>query len=202
MNTKLTSKDLFSNKETATRLELFTEMLNTPPPKKWVKQHEQYDYNYLPIDRIEFLLRKMFMHFDYEILETKSIIAHQKPRLHVRIRVHYYHPIFDKMMFTDGEASFADNGEHGLVGVVKSMAIRNACLKFGKIFGADLNREVDIPTPNSQNTPPTQSAEMLRFLKLIESNKNNKTQLESLRSVAINLNATALLDAALAKCSS
>jgi hypothetical protein len=170
-NKKHKALDFFKDEKMAAELDAFNAFLNENPPKDWIKTLTFYNYQYLPIDKIEQLLRKIFRIFSYEILESGTVRGLDK----VVIRVHYYHPILQKMMFTDGvgvkapqmSLSVEDEGSYGWA---KSNAVRNACLVFGKKFGADLNREdsIDFISDASMAKKVQEREEVKRIKILIE----------------------------------
>jgi len=58
--TKPTITSLFKQLDVAIPLEQLNVVLATPPPSAWVKQHPFIKgYNYLPIDKVEYLLRRL-----------------------------------------------------------------------------------------------------------------------------------------------
>lgn len=71
--------------ETAVPVEQLNVILDTPPPAKWVKEHPYIKgHMYLPIDKVEYLLRKCFKKFSIEVQETKQLFN----AVMVRVRVH------------------------------------------------------------------------------------------------------------------
>jgi hypothetical protein len=77
MSTELTTKttlptvaELFAdNLEQAFKHEQLNLLLNQEPKKEWVKEHPYIKgYKYLPIDKVEFMLRKIFKEFSIEVL--------------------------------------------------------------------------------------------------------------------------------------
>lgn len=128
-------------------------LLNQPPPEVWVKKHPFIkDYNYLPIDKVEHLLRKIFKEYKIEI--TGQGIAFNG--VWVTVRVHFISPVTSQWSFHDGigacqlqtkkDTSPADlmNINNGALQmafpIAKTIAIKDACDMFGSLFGANLNR--------------------------------------------------------------
>lgn len=154
-NTTITS--LFNGTlDTAVPIEQLNVILDTPPPAKWVKVHPFIkDHKYLPIDKVEYLLRKCFKKFAIEVIETKQLFN----AVMVRVRVHYFNPAVNEMMYHDGVGAWdlqtqsksgplkldLSNINNGAVpmatGIAKSIAIKDACDHFGSLFGANLNRK-------------------------------------------------------------
>ena len=65
-----TIAELFNdNLEEAYKNEQLNLLLNQAPPASWIKKHPYIkDYNYLPIDKIEYLLRRVFKQYKIEVL--------------------------------------------------------------------------------------------------------------------------------------
>jgi len=147
-------RDLYSSKEVAVKNDEFTVLMNQPPAKDWIKVHPFIKgYNYIPIERIEFLLKTIFKKYRIEILrEGQSFNG-----VYVVVRVHYLHPVTNEMEYHDGigaielqtkkgtspaDLSNINNGALGMAfPIAKSRAVKDACDHFGKLFGSDLNRK-------------------------------------------------------------
>ena len=131
-------------------------ILSTPPPEAWIKTHPFIkDHKYLPIDKVEYLLRSCFKKFQIEVKEVKQLFN----AIQCTVRVHYLNPATNEMMFHDGVGAWdlqtqsksgplkmdISNINAGAVpmatGVAKSIAIKDACDHFGSLFGANLNRK-------------------------------------------------------------
>lgn len=149
-----TIQELFEDSlEVAGKQEGLNAILSTPPPDKWVKKHPYIkDHSYLPIDKVEYLLRKIFKVYRIEITGQGTAFN----GVWVTVRVHYFSPVTNKMEWHDGigaiqlqvkkDTSPADlaNINNGAVSmafpIAKSLAIKDACDMLGAIFGANLNR--------------------------------------------------------------
>ena len=137
-------------------LEQLNVILSTPPPAKWVKQHPFIKgYNYLPIDKVEYLLRRCFKKYQIEVLKTAQLFN----AIEVTVRVHYLNPATNEMMYHDGvgaqelqtksgtgnlnlDMSNVNKGSVMMaLPIAKSIAIKDACDHFGDLFGANLNRK-------------------------------------------------------------
>jgi hypothetical protein len=147
--------DLFAeNIEQAFKQEELNLLLNQEPNAKWVKEHPYIKgYKYLPIDKIEFMLRKIFKVFRIEITGQGTAFN----GVWVTVRVHYLNPTTGEMSFHDGIGAMqlqtakgtspADliNINNGALSMAfpaaKTVAIKDACDHFGKLFGCDLNRK-------------------------------------------------------------
>lgn len=152
-----TLADLFSDSiEVAGKSEGLNAILNTQPPEKWVKVHPMIpDWKYIPIDKVEFLLRKIFKRYWIEVLKTGMLMN----AVEVTVRVHYFNPATGDMDFQDGVGAQElqtkketgalkmdmSNVNRGAVQmalpIAKSYAIKDACELIGNIFGGNLNRK-------------------------------------------------------------
>lgn len=137
-------------------LEQLNVILSTPPPATWVKVHPFIkNYNYLPIDKVEYLLRRCFKKYQIEVIKTAQLFN----AIEVTVRVHYLNPATNEMMYHDGVGAQElqttknsgnlktdmSNVNKGAVmmalPIAKSIAIKDACDHFGDLFGANLNRK-------------------------------------------------------------
>jgi len=162
-----TLQDLVKDVEVYGKHDKLNFLLNQEPPKTWIKGHPyikktvtneqgqriQIPYPYLPIDKVEYLLRKIFKKYRVEVLREGTSFN----GVYVTVRVHYKDPTTDEWDFHDGIGSIqlqtkkgtspADlqNINNGALSMAfplaKTLAIKDACDMFGKLFGADLNRD-------------------------------------------------------------
>jgi len=160
-------RDLISDVSTYEKSDEFNFLLNQEPPAKWVKEHPYIrNHKYLPIDKVEYLLRKIFKRHKIEILrEGQSFNG-----VYVVARVHYFNPVTDSWDYHDGIGAInlqlrkqteeekkdnikvdfntinINNGALSMAfPLAKTLAIKDACDMFGKLFGADLNRRDSLP---------------------------------------------------------
>lgn len=150
-----TLTELFEDSlEVAGKSEGLNAILNVNPPDKWVKNNP-YAHNskYLPIDRVEYLLRRIFKRFNVEITGQGTAFN----GVWVTIRLHYFNPAIGTMDYSDGIGSTqlqtksgtspADllNINDGAISmafpIAKTEAIKDAAHLIGNIFGANLNRK-------------------------------------------------------------
>ena len=147
-------QDLYLDKEQAHKNDALQTLLNSQPKEEWVKLHPYIKgYRYLPIDKIEFLLQKIFKKYRIEILrEGVSFNG-----VYVVVRVHYLNPVTNEMEFHDGIGASQlqtsrgttpaqlENINNGALSMAypmaKTIAIKDACDHFGNLFGANLNRK-------------------------------------------------------------
>jgi hypothetical protein len=155
--TKATITSLFKQLDfDAVPLEQLNVILSTPPPATWVKVHPFIKgYNYLPIDKVEYLLRRCFKKYQIEVIKTAQLFN----AIEVTVRVHYLNPATNEMMFHDGVGAQELQTKQGTgnlnmdmsnvnkgavmmaLPIAKSIAIKDACDHFGDLFGANLNRK-------------------------------------------------------------
>lgn len=154
-----TIQELFSdNIESAGRMEALNAILSTPPPAKWIKVHPFIkDHKYLPIDKVEYLLRRIFKEYDIEVLREGTAFN----GVYVVVRVHYFDPATQKMKYHDGigacqlqtakgtspaDLANINNGALSMAfPIAKTLAVKDACDHFGELFGCNLNRKDTIP---------------------------------------------------------
>jgi len=147
-------QDIYTDKITTQKNDAFTALMNQQPKEAWVKTHPFIrGYKYLPIERVEFLLKTIFKRYRIEITgQGQSFNG-----VWVTVRVHYLHPLTGEWDFHDGigasqlqtakGTSPADLGNinNGALSMAfpmaKTIAIKDACDHFGNLFGADLNRK-------------------------------------------------------------
>jgi hypothetical protein len=147
-------KDLYSDITIAQKNDAFVTLMNQQPKEEWIKVHPFIrGYKYLPIERIEFLLKTIFKSYRIEVLrEGQSFNG-----VFVVVRVHYLHPLTNTWEFHDGigasqlqtakgtspaDLNNINNGALSMAfPMAKTIAIKDACDHFGNLFGADLNRK-------------------------------------------------------------
>jgi len=132
-------------------------ILNAEPKKEWVRKHPFVkNLNYLPIERVEYLLTMIFTKWRVEVKEIK-LIANS---IVTTVRVWVQDPITGDWDYQDGIGAMPIQVQKGSgatefdkmnssavqIGAPasESFAIKDACEKFGRIFGKDLNRTDNI----------------------------------------------------------
>ena len=148
-----TLADLTQDLATAYKTDQLNLLLNQQPPKDWIKIHPFIrGYTYLPIDKVEHLLRKIFKSYKIEITGQGTSFN----GVWVTTRVHFLNPVTNDWSFYDGigatqlqtakgtSPSDLININNGALSmafpIAKTMAIKDACDHFGSLFGANLNR--------------------------------------------------------------
>lgn len=130
------------------RTELQNYLLNKKPPNSWLKKHYS-GFQYLPIDKVEFLLTKLFKKWHVEVLEVGQLMN----AAYCRIRLYYG----TEGAFQDGvgAASFqVDKGSKAAdmtaikqsavemaLPKAKTTAVKDAADCIGRIFGRDAQRK-------------------------------------------------------------
>jgi hypothetical protein len=144
----------------------FQVLLNQEPKKEWLKSHptakiqirdsegrEKYvPLQYIPIQRIEWLLVNIFLKYRVEI-KSQALMANS---IVVTVRLHYYDHIANEWHWQDGIGAsplqtdkgagaidFNNMKSHAVMlaaPAAESYAVKDAAEKIGKLFGKDLNR--------------------------------------------------------------
>jgi hypothetical protein len=161
-----TLTDLISESDETIKENNLMVLLNQEPPKAWLSEHPMVTTKnkdgkyvpsvYLPINRVEYLLSRIFGKWWVEIRNT-TIMANS---VCVTVRVFVINPITKETEWNDGvgaspiqtekDAGAMDWNKAKSAGVqmalpsAESYAIKDACEKWGKLFGKDLNRKESI----------------------------------------------------------
>jgi hypothetical protein len=186
-------EDLISDLSTAEQADQLNVLLNQNPPEKWVKKHPFIkDYNYLPIDKVEFLLKRIFRLYKIEVLETKTILN----TVSVSVRVHYLHPVLNEWLYHDGVGAqeiqtTKDSGSLKLdmsninrgaimmaLPIAKTIAVKDACDHFGRLFGSDLNRKDTVELMANEKLQLSASIELSDLIELFEIKKDSLSKEE------------------------
>lgn len=168
MSTELTVKPIPTLKELIADTELtladnaLMVILNQPPPATWLAEHpiakvkngegKEVPLPYLPINRIEYLLSKIYGKW---WVEVKSVVCIANSVV-VTVRLFVTNPITNEVEWNDGvgaspiqtdkNAGAMDwnaaksNGVMIAAPAAETYAIKDAAEKFGKLFGKDLGR--------------------------------------------------------------
>ena len=161
-----TIQDLVLESESTYKENALMVILNQPPPKEWLKEHptaktkdakgNTVPAQYLPIERVEYMLSRIYGKWSVEIKDSK-VIANS---VVVTVRLHVKNPITGEMEWNDGIGATpiqTDSGKGAMdwnfakaSGVqmaapsAETYAIKDAAEKFGKLFGKDANRQTQI----------------------------------------------------------
>lgn len=187
-------QDIYTDKIATRKNDVYVTLMNQPPKPQWVKIHPFIKgYNYLPIERIEFLLKTIFKRYRIEITgQGQSFNG-----VWVTVRIHYLHPITGEWDFHDGigasqlqtksGTSPADlqNINNGALSMAfpmaKTIAIKDAADHFGKLFGADLNRK-DVIAYDLDLTLIDMDKDHPNWIKVVEAIKSGSATLEQVKT--------------------
>ena len=134
-------------------------ILNQPPPEKWLsdnpmaKDRKGKPLKYLSIEKVEYLLTRIFFEWKCEIKKTQLI----GNSVVVEVRLHYFNPVTDVWDWQDGVGAAPLQTKKGAgatdfmqlqssavmmaAPAAKSYAIKDAAHMLGAIFGKNLIRE-------------------------------------------------------------
>lgn len=146
--------DIYTDKLSIQKADVFVTLMNQQPKQEWVRDHPFIrGYKYLPIERIEYLLKTIFKSYKIEITGQGTSFN----GVWVTVRIHYLHPVSGEWLFHDGigasqlqtakgtspaDLNNINNGALSMAyPVAKTIAIKDAADHFGKLFGSDLNRK-------------------------------------------------------------
>ena len=162
--------------------DMLNTLLNQKPPAKWIKKNPFAGNSlYLPIDKVEYLLRKIFKRYKVEILREQQLFN----AVSVTVRLHYLHPITNEWDWIDGGgakslqlkkgsqsfdfSNINTNAVDMAYPIAISQATKNAAAKLGRIFGSDLNRaDIMEVTPDESLQDKKYQIERERILQAIE----------------------------------
>lgn len=191
-----TLAELTADVEQAYKGDQLNLLLNQEPPERWVKWHPfikdkkgNLTHAYIPIDKVEFLLRKIFKRYRIEVTGQGTAFN----GVWCTVRVHFMNPISNDWDFHDGigacqlqtksgsspaDLASINNGALAMAfPIAKTLAVKDACDHFGKLFGSDLNRKDVIPFTEDQSVKD----EILERTKELISVCKTVDELESLK---------------------
>jgi len=132
-------------------------LVNQPPKSDWIKEHPfARGVKYIPIERIEYLLTRLFLRWRVEVKEVQTIAN----SISVTVRLHYQNIENNEWSWQDGVGAApiqtekdagamewdrvrADSVMKALP-AAKTYAVKDAAELIGKIFGKDLNRKDEV----------------------------------------------------------
>lgn len=186
-------KDIYSAPDIWKADALMT-LLNQPPKPEWIKEHPFIKgHKYLPIERVEYLLKTVFKRYRIEVTGQGTAFN----GVWVTVRIHYANPLTGEWDFHDGigaaqlqtakGTSPADlqNINNGALSmafpIAKTLAIKDACDAFGKLFGSDLNRK-DVIRYESDLTLLPMDEKHPNWIKVCEAVKSGKFRIEDIEA--------------------
>jgi hypothetical protein len=157
METKLaipTMSDLVTETPETVKLNNLQVLLNQNPPSQWLENHPMIrGYKYIPIQRIEWLLTRIFTKWWVDIIDTK-LVANS---ITVTVSLSVINPLDGKVWHQQGVGASPLQTDKGAgatefdkikndavmkaIPSAESYAIKDAAEKFGKIFGKDVGRK-------------------------------------------------------------
>lgn len=154
------AKELFVSDEDAYKANKYLAIVNRPVHSDFLKRHptlvnkDRSPYWYLPIDKVEWLLTRIYGAFWKREILTSYVAFNAAV---VVVRLHFCIPGTDTWLFHDGIGSapiqMAKGANAADLSAIKhdgtqkafpsalSYALSNAASRIGKIFGSDLNKE-------------------------------------------------------------
>lgn len=150
-------QDLYADIQVTKKNDSLMALMNQPVKADWVKTHPFIKgHKYLPIDKVEFLLKKIFkQNYRIEVLKTGMLLN----AVEVTVRLHYKDVVSGDWLYHDGVAACELQTQKGTgplkldmsnvntgalpmaLPIAKSLAIKDAADMMGTIFGSDLNRK-------------------------------------------------------------
>lgn len=161
-------------------------LLNQPPPAAWVKKHPfAKNVDYLPIDKVEFLLTKIFQEWKCEVISYSNLFN----SVSCHVRLHFKNPLTGEWNFQDGVgavdvqtekgASAADlskinaNAVMKALPAAKSYALKDAAELLGSLFGSNLNRKDTVAFSGSYSEPDEQLEQLKELFELKKDSLDN-----------------------------
>jgi hypothetical protein len=184
-----TIQELTNDKE-AYKQDQLKLLLNQDPPAQWVRKNKYANNSeYLPIDKVEYMLDKIFQVWRLEILEAKQMFN----AVAVVIRLHYKNPITGEMHYYDGGgakvlqttsgsgvlkpdfSNITSNAVEMALPIAISYALKDAAHHLGRLFGRDLNR-TDVAEYRQTYQPYNEDEQVIKFI----DQATTKEELESI----------------------
>lgn len=161
-----TIDELAQNDDMSLKNNALMVLLNQPPKPQWLKHHpiakmkndkgENVPLPYLPIERVEWLLSYIYTKWWVEVRDVKIITN----SVVVTVRLYVVNPLDKSVEYQDGVgaspiqtnagAAASDfmqvkaNGVQIATPAAKSYAVKDAAEGFGKLFGKDVGRAVNL----------------------------------------------------------
>ena len=159
-------------------------LLNQEPPGAWLKDHPMAKgIKYLPIERIEYMLTRIFKRWNVEVRQVQ-VIANS---VVVTIRLYYQDVLSQETLWQDGVGASPIQTDKGAGAMdwnktkndavmksapaAESYAVKDAAEKIGKLFGKDMNRADKIMY---DTLPAIEKRDKLEDLDNELKNKNNE----------------------------
>lgn len=164
-------------------------LLNQPVPETWIKNHPYAKgVRYIPIERVEYMLTKIFGEWRVEVLREGQMFN----SVYVCVRLHIKNPTTGEWQYHDGLGAVGvqtDKGESASnlsaikqdaimksLPAAESYAVKDAAEKLGTLFGKNLNRQEAIAF--SMTFTPTVISGSDKLKEIIENIYTGKNCLE------------------------
>lgn len=202
-----TLADLHHDIEIAFKNDKFNMLVNQEPPASWIKNHPtakkekllengqtiKVPIDYLPIEKVEFMLHRIFQEWKIELLREGQLFN----SVYASVRLHYKHPISGEWFFHDGAGAVGVQTDAGKsaadLSAIKasavqialpaaiSYALKDAAEHIGKLFGRDLNRKDTLPFTVAYDKPA--KAEIIEIPETIRFNIEISDQAEHFTAI-------------------
>lgn len=163
-------EDLHHDLQVAFKNDQLNLLLNQEPPKQWVKDHPfAKGVQYIPIEKVEFMLTKIFQQWRVEVITYNQLFN----SVACHVRLHYLNPLSGEWQYHDGLGAVGIQTDKGAAAsdltaikqdavmkalpAAESYAIKDAAEKLGSLFGKNLNRKETIAFTPAYSTRWTQT---------------------------------------------
>jgi len=162
-------------------------LLNANPPKTWVKEHPiAKGVKYIPIERIEFMLTRLFFLWRVDV-KAIQLLANS---VVVTVRLYYLDRFSDEYLWQDGIGAAPLQTDKGAGAIefdkikndavmkaapaAESYAVKDAAEKIGKLFGKDLNRADQIMYESMVGTVQSKEKDHSKLFENETNTENNE----------------------------
>ena len=170
-------------------------LLNENPPAVWLKDHPMAKgVKYIPIERVEYMLTRIFKKWNVEVRQVQ-VIANS---IVVTVRLYYQDVLSNEMLWQDGIGASPIQTDKGAGAMdwnktkndavmkaapaAESYAVKDAAEKIGKLFGKDMNRADKIMY---DTLPAIEKRDKLEDLNNEPKNENNEQHFREAESYAV-----------------
>lgn len=150
--------DFYQDNETAYKGDDFLKLINSQPPQAWIKTHPSGGFKYLPVDKVELMLTRIFRFWQVEVISWAQI----EQSIAVQVRLRYTNPVTGETCVQDGLGAAPINSKNFNIQIAlpaaESFALKDAAEKIGLIFGGNLNRKDTLGYTPMYGQEPKQEA--------------------------------------------
>lgn len=211
---------LYQDKDLAIKRSELQVLLNQQPHVKWIKKHpfikkeivdennkrQKVPYEYIPIERLTWLMVRIFGDYKTEVKEVK-LIANS---VQATVRIHYKDILTNNDMYQDGVGAVPLQTEQGAGAIdfnkmrtnavqlaspaAVSFAEKDAFGRIGRIFGRDLNRnEESIYMSSRERFESVEFNELRQLLSIKINNCKDKTKADRIKKEVLDAEDAELL---------